>query len=71
MEKTIREIRGDIASLRAHADKYRTLAEQRRAVDQRQIADKLMELVAAARPPPLLIYLKRACSWPILPSSFI
>jgi hypothetical protein len=46
IKKTIDEIRSDIASLREHADKYRKLAEQRRAVDQQLIADKLMELVA-------------------------
>ena len=34
MEKTIGEIKSDIAALRAHADKYRRLAEQRRAADQ-------------------------------------
>ena len=46
MEKTIADIRADIASLREHAAKYRELAEQRQAVDQLRIAEKLMELVA-------------------------
>jgi hypothetical protein len=45
MEKTLAEIKADIASLREHAANYRRLAEERRAVDQRQIADKLMEFV--------------------------
>jgi hypothetical protein len=46
MEKTLAEINADIASLPEHAAKYRRLADERRAVDQRQIAMKLMELVA-------------------------
>jgi hypothetical protein len=45
MEKTVGEIRAEMASLLERAVKYRSLAEQRRAVDQQQIADKLMELV--------------------------
>jgi hypothetical protein len=45
MERTLTNIEADIASLRANAVKFRQLAQERRAVDQIQIADKLMELV--------------------------
>jgi len=45
MQRTLGEIEADIASLRANATKFRQLAQERRAVDQLQIADKLMELV--------------------------
>lgn len=45
MEKTLAEIHADIASLREHAAKFRRLAEERKAVDQTQIANKLMEVV--------------------------
>jgi hypothetical protein len=45
MEKTLAEINADIAALRLHAAKYRQLAEERRTVDQKQIAAKLMEFV--------------------------
>jgi len=46
MERTLTRIEADIASLRANALKFRQLAQERRAVDQLQIADKLMELVS-------------------------
>jgi hypothetical protein len=46
MDKTLTEIRSDIASLREHAAKYRKLAQERRAVEQNLIADKLAEFVA-------------------------
>jgi hypothetical protein len=46
MERTLTNIEADIASRRANAVKFRQLAQERRAVDQIQIADKLMELVS-------------------------
>ena len=46
MERTLTKIEADIASLRSNALKFRQLAQERRAVDQLQIADKLMELVS-------------------------
>ena len=45
MKKTLADIEADIESLRANAEKYRRLAEERRAADHVQIAEKLMELV--------------------------
>jgi hypothetical protein len=45
VEKTLAEIKADIAALRKHAARYRRLAEARKAVDQSQIAAKLMEFV--------------------------
>jgi hypothetical protein len=46
MEKTLSEITADIERLRRPAVKCRKLSEERRALDQVQIADKLMEYVA-------------------------
>src|SRR5262249_39653107 len=46
MERTLTSIEADHASLRANAVKFRQLAQERRAVDQLKIADKLMELVS-------------------------
>jgi phage shock protein A len=45
MEKTLAEIKANIAALRAHVAQYRQLAEARKAADQSRIAAKLMELV--------------------------
>jgi hypothetical protein len=45
MERTLAEIRADIARLREHAAKYRQLEEERRARDHGRIADKLADFV--------------------------
>lgn len=45
MEKTFSEIEEEIAALRTGIEKYRRLAEERMAIEQHQIAAKLMELV--------------------------
>ena len=46
VEKTFSEIEAEITALRTSIDKYRRLAEERTAIEQHQIAAKLMELVA-------------------------
>jgi hypothetical protein len=43
MDKTVEDIKADIARLREHVSMYRKLAEERRAVDHMRIADKLTE----------------------------
>ena len=46
MEATLERIQENLAQLRADIAKYRRLAEQRAAVDQLLIAEKLREFVA-------------------------
>ena len=46
MERTLADMKADIASLRANAATHRKLAEDRRAAAHAMVAEKLMELAA-------------------------